>query len=228
MNAIQANCRQQFSGDDFGFIAATLADRWSSTAQLAELFTDESARDAALESDRLLKALLESPAPLPVSPRLYFYVLTRHSLPQFERSIADYIANVLATFLDVNKLRAVPGNPDLQADHLSDLLIAQVDAPSERAFLIHAQVGDVSLFLTGIFPEHVQHRARHCGAPDISFYEQVGSSNYRLASDHRQAQSSGLEDVFRTVSDRFTDVRQGLNRLTDRFLHLEPEGTFPA
>lgn len=223
MKALQANCRQQLSAEDFGFVAATLSDRWSNTEQLAALLTDESARDAALESDRLLKALLESPAPLPVSPRLYFYVLTRRSLPQFDRMIADYIANVLAAFLDVNKLRAIPGHPDMQADFISDLLIAGANAGKEHAFMIHAQVGNVSLFLTGIFPDHVQHRARMRGAPDISFYEQVGSSNYRLASDHRQAQSCGLNEVFRTVSNHFTDVRQGLNQLTERFLHVEPD-----
>ncbi len=220
MNAIQANCRQQLSAQDFAFLAATLADQPDHTPQLTDLLTDETARDAALESGRVLTALLESPAPMPVSPQLYFYVLTRNSLPRFERLVADYVANVLAAFLDVKRLRDVPGQPDRQADYLTDLLALVTAVSSDNAFLLRAQVGNVSLFLSGIFPEHIQARARRRGAPGLPFYEDVGRTNYRLAADHRRAQSTGLDEVFRTVSDHFTDVRHGLNEMTDRFLFI--------
>lgn len=220
MDVIQANCRHRLTAADFAFLATTLARDPAHTGSVAQLLTDETARDAALDSERVLAALIEAPGPAPVSPHLYFYVLTRRVLPQLDRTVADYIANVLATFLDLRRLRAVPGEPDQQADHLADLLTLVAAVSGDRAFLLRAQVGNVSLFLAGIFPEQIQARAHRHAAPGLDFYEAVGRTNYRLAADYRQARSSGLAPVLHLVAERFSDVRQGLNQMTDRYLFL--------
>src|SRR5262245_29681838 len=96
MKPITPNCRSQLSAQDVKFIASVFAPNLSMKDSMTELLADESARDAILESDRLFQALLEVRAPLPVSPRLYFYVLTRRVLDQFDRDVADYIASLLA------------------------------------------------------------------------------------------------------------------------------------
>lgn len=80
MRWIGANCREQLRADDFEFVAASLAGRPDRTASVAELLTDPAARDEALDSEAVFLALVDHPAPLPVSPHLYFYVLTRHNL----------------------------------------------------------------------------------------------------------------------------------------------------
>ena len=221
MATIRANCRESFSAEDFAFIAESLAGRETAAADLTALLRDPDALDTALESDRLFRSLLELPRNVPVSPQLYFYVLVRHMLARFDRTVADYVANVLATFVDARRVRAMPDQPDLNLGYISDMLIALKSASSEREFLIRVHVGNYSLFLAGVFPQHIQHRAARHGAPEIGFYEEVGSQNYRLASDHRLAREHALVETYRTIADRFSEVRVGLNQLTDRLICLE-------
>jgi hypothetical protein len=221
MRAIGANCREQFRADDFAFVAATLAGRPDRTASLAELLTDANARDAALDSDAVFAALVDQPEPLPVSPHLYFYVVTRHGLMKFDRVVADYIANVLAAFLDSTRARRLPGAPDLETDYLTEMLEVLTRLSGTAAFVTRAHVGNYSLFMSGIFADHLRYREWRRGAPGIAFYEEVGSTNYRLASGHDQARRAGLDEVLRTIGEGFSEVRLSLNRVADRFLHLE-------
>jgi len=219
---ITANCRDQLATDDFRAVAAALARNVANVASVVELLTDPSARDAALESEQLFHTLLESPEALTVSPRLYFYVFVRRLLPEFDREIVDYVASLLTAFLDVRRLRSLPHQPDRCADSVADMLAALTAATSEAAFHIRVHVGDYALFLSGIFPEYLHHRATIHGGPDISFYEEIGSTNYRLASGHRLARRHALADVYRTIADQFSEVRRDLNRLSDELLCLEP------
>jgi hypothetical protein len=218
MATIRVNCRERFSTDDLEFIAASVGSQ-SSSLNLQSLLADPDALDAALESDRLLKSVLELPGNVSVTPRFYFYVLTRHMLPQFDRSVADYVASVLALFVDAQN-HGAPGGHALP--HISDMLIALKSASSEREFLIRVQVGDYALFLSGVFPQRIQNRATHHASPPISFYEEVGSQNYRRASNHRLAREQSLVETYRTIAERFSEVRHGLNQMSDRLLCLEP------
>src|SRR3989442_185889 len=113
MTTIKANARNRFSAEDFEFIARALATSPDSAANLAELLTDETARDAALDTDRILRALLESPEPVRISPQFYFYVLSRCCLRKFDRTIADYIASLLTAFIDGQRLKALPEEPSV-------------------------------------------------------------------------------------------------------------------
>src|ERR1041384_6822433 len=113
MGTIRANCRESFRAEDFAFIAESLVGGETAPANVTVLLQDPAALDAALESDRLFRSLLELPRNVPVSPQLYFYVLVRHMLARFDRTVADYVANVLANFVDTRRVRAMPDQPDL-------------------------------------------------------------------------------------------------------------------
>jgi len=222
---IKANCREQLTAGDFHFLASVLSSPSGRPASLESLLLDPAARDAALESDRVFQAVMESTEPLPVSARLYFYVLTRHLLAEFDREISDYVASMLAAFLDIRRMRALPGRPETQVDYVADMLSAQASSSGDDDFHVRVHVGNWSLFVAGIFPAHLQYRATVHGAPDISFYEKVGSANYRAASDHRLARRHALAGVYRTMADRFSEVRRDLNRMSDRLLCIEPAGS---
>ena len=64
------------------------------------------------------------------------------------------------------------------------------------------------------------------GAPDLSFYEDVGRSNFRVAAGHQVARSCALTDVFERLADGFHEARLALNRLSDSLLHIDG-GTAP-
>jgi hypothetical protein len=222
MLTIKANCREQLTEGDFRFLATVLSSHSDASSSLADLLVDPAARDTALESDRVFRALIDSPQPVCVSPQLYFYVLTRHLLSEFDRDITDYVASVLCSFLNVQRFRALPNGPELDGQYVVDALAALAVAPPHDKFHIRVHVGNYTLFVTGIFPAHLRHRAAFHGAPDLPFYEEVGRASYRFASDHQLARHHALNDVYRTIADHFPKVRRDLNRLSDELLCVEP------
>jgi hypothetical protein len=221
---MRTSCRERFSAKDIQFVAETLADSQASQALLAAFLADPTDRDAVLDNNRLLKVLLEHPQPISVSADFYFYVLSRTALKAFDREITDYVASVLASFVAPQSGTEL----DSATMYVADMLSALNSVSPERAFFLRAQIGNRALFLTGVFPQHLQHRAQYRGAPDIGFYENVGSVNYRLASAHRLARESALGDVYRVIADQFSEVRSCLNQLADRLICLEPIGTTPS
>jgi len=109
--------------------------------------------------------------------------------------------------------------------------VSEADRPS-----VYRRLGDLSLFLSGIFPDYagerlIAERERRRlelalgGAPDrerserrdgIWLLEQLGRRAYRIA--HRAADRGSGTSVLADVSERFAAARRLLNFLTDRYL----------
>jgi len=220
---IKANCRERFTAADFDFVVRTLSRSERDSVNLVELLTDAEVRDGILDSPRLVQSLLADGAPLTISPQLYFYILLRHVLKDTglgDRDVSDYLASLLETFSQTVRLRSPANGHTGPIQYVSDMLIALRDASPAQSFLIRAHVGNYSLFITGMFHETVQHRSQR-GAPDVSYYEDLGRSNFRVAAGHQVARSCALSEVFEKLADGFRDIRLALNHLSDSLLHLD-------
>lgn len=222
---IQANCRARFTASDFEFIVRTLGRRPSEAVSLSELLSDMETRDTILDNEELVRGLLDQPGALTISSHLYFYVLTRHVLKKAgftDRKLCDYIAAVLEGFSGTGQMR-VPSQEDGQARiYVTDLLLALQKANPQETFLIRSHVGNYTLFVTGIFHENVSHRSRN-GAPDFSFYEEMGRTNFKVASSHQAAKRADLVQIYGQLAEAFHEVRIALNHLSDELLNLDEE-----
>ena len=220
---IKANCRERFTAADFDFVVKTLARSQEESVSLVDLLTDEETRDAILDSPKLVEAVLDGSAPLSISPQFYFYVLLRHVLKDAglnDRAVSDYVASLLASFSDRARMRSPANGSTSPIQYVSDMLIALRAASPTQSFLIRAHVGNYALFITGIFHESVQCRSQR-GAPDMGFYEDVGSANFKAAASHRVARTAALSGVYEQLAEQFHGVRLALNRLSDSILHLD-------
>lgn len=227
MSVIQPNCRVQFTAEDIDFIIATLGRGAGDAECLTLLLADEDTRDLILDDERLFRALLEHRGCLPVSARLYFYVMVRQVLRRTgitERAVTDYVAEVLAEFSETERSRLrVPDQPEA-LDYLFEMLAALQTADERTCFHIRAHIGNQSLFMSGIFPDRIRARAERKGFPNLGYYESLGQANFRAASEHRLARKHGLNDVFVTLSERFHEARLALNDMAERLLSVgEPE-----
>src|SRR5438477_6257900 len=223
MNVIRPNCRVQFTAEDIDFIVSVLRSKVRDAQTLIRLLTDPETRDLILDDEALLRALLESRGCLRVSTHFYFYILVRHVFDRSgisERGVADYVAEVLAEYSRAERMECkVKGQPK-SLDYFFEMLGALQTADDMTSFYIRAHIGNYSLFFSGIFPDRIRFRAELRGFPDLRYYEELGRSNYRVASDHRLARKYDLDGIFNTLAERFQTTRLALNDLGERLITL--------
>jgi hypothetical protein len=124
--------------------------------------------------------------------------------------------------------------------------------PESRHPAVHRRLGDLSLFLAGVFPDHTALRAfrpidlqrlgRAAGVPGpagetlgealethggVGLLDELGARWYRLAAraDGRPSSPGGQLEA---IAERFVEARRSLNVLADRHLFVVARDWFPA
>ena len=177
--------------------------------------------DALLEKPELLERLLAVRTMLVPSEALFFYVVLRHALRRSgvdDRDLADYLGSLMLEFGRRDRAWRVDWNDDARHAYLVDIL-ADLDATSgERRFRVMAHLGNYALWLSGLFPDYIAARQLRSGGPGVTYYDALGSRGFGMASDHELADRYGLEEVFRSAAERFSDIRAALNGVSERYL----------
>jgi len=179
--------------------------------------------ESLLDSDYVHRAIQDRQLLwLEVSPKLFFNVLLRRSLPgarnaQARRTI-HYLANLLGLFARTDRLYRVQVDEDKTFHYLVDLVQEAAQSGPERGFLVQSQIGNYALFLAGICRPWIDHRHRYKRRPvDVEYYCRMGASYYFTASRHRLADQYGLRPVFQDLAQRFDYYRAGLERMSARW-----------
>ncbi len=174
--------------------------------------------DALLDDAKLVRRLLQrggidlAPAPL------VFYLLVRQALMAREihdRQLADYTASVLLEFGRLRRGLGAAAEPMPDTIYLADILEEIGKARGEREFALRAHVGNVALWLGGVFPDFITARVQRRGAPPMSYYDEVGAAGFRSAASMAAAMRYDLGDLFLRFADEFSNVRSALNGLSD-------------
>src|ERR1044071_4925846 len=223
MKMIQPNCRIQFAAEDIDFILSVLGQKIGTAECLIKLLADEDSRDLILDDEALFHALLERRGCLKVSSRFYFYILVRQVFRRSDiqdRAVADYVSEVLAEFARAERARCLIPGQGGPLDYFFEMLAALKTADDRTSFFIRAHIGNYSLFLSGVFPGRIRFRSEARGFPDLKYYEGLGRTQYRMASDHRLARRYELSEVLGTLAERFGTTRLALNDIADRLFSL--------
>jgi hypothetical protein len=223
MKLIQPKCRVQFAAEDIDFVVSVLGQKIGTAECLVRLLADEESRDLILDDETLLHALLDRRGCLRVTTRFYFYILVRHVFRRAgidERIVADYVSEVLAEFARSEHMRCALRGEVVALDYVFEMLAALVKADDADRFLLRLHIGNYSLFLSGVFPARIRFRAESRGFPSLRYYEEIGRSQYRAASDHPLAQRYEINAVLGTLADRFETTRLALNDIAERLFSL--------
>ncbi len=226
MKVIRPNCRTQFTAADYDFIASVSPARQGPSQGIIRLLEDQGSLDRLLDQPRLFRAVLELRSCLRVSLHFYFYVLVRHALMREEildRDVADYVAEVLAEFSLLQRLRNPNPNDDGHLDYLHEMLEALERMEAEDRFAMQTHIGNYALFLSGIFPGHLQRRVERRAAPGFRFYEELGASHFRMAGHHYIARRMEMVSIFMTLGQAFHVTRLALNHLSEKLVFLEAD-----
>jgi hypothetical protein len=215
---ILANTRQHLTRNDAQLAMRILA-RGSNT-ELSELEARlvNDGIDAILDDPELPIALMRSSSGAHASLPLFTYVMVRHALRRLgegDRSLADYLAALVVHFGNRDRSARVGESDDQIYAALTDLLHDVNDPDARRSFLVRAHLGNYALWLSGIFPDYVEHRRWNRGGPQLEYYEEMGRRGFQLASEHRLADEHGLAPLYAAAADRFGLLRVALNSLSD-------------
>jgi len=214
------NVRSNFGRSDAALLIWLLSRGEEQERDALETRLGEEGLDAILDDPRTFNAVLAGPAFSSASPEILFYLLVRHALLEdglHDRLLADYLTALLLAFGKAKRAFSVQSD-EKEFHHLVDLVAAGNEASARRAFLLRVHLGEFALWLSGLFPDHITARVRRRGAPGLAYYEELGSTGYRLAAKYSDAQAQGLSPVYQACADGFPALRTALNRIADRYL----------
>lgn len=218
---IQADLRHTLTRDDAQLALHLVARDSTRERNAAEDALQHEGIDALLDDARLLDALTADSRAAHASLPLFVYVVVRHSLRELgesERSVADYVASVVVHFADHHRAWRVAVHDDESYDTLTGLLADAERGDATRSFLVRQHLANHALWLSGLFPDRVSLNKWRRGGPDLSYYDEMGRQGFRLAAEHRMADSTGLRPVFARAAGEFPLLRLALNRVSDRLL----------
>ena len=165
----------------------------------------------------------------------FFERVTRQSFGDLsldDPPAAAYLADLLTRFARSEALYAVRSLPPRRLEGVADALLAiqdawNVDSPgfnpgSERA--LRRQIGDYTLFMTGVFREHVERLAV------MGYYETEGRRAYRFVADIARASGQADAPLFRRLSDRFEHYAGVLSYMRKVYMRADrwPRGEWPG
>jgi len=214
-------CTARFQERDFLFLTSIVAERGDAVA-FRRFVSDREALLDLLDDKRVLRALLESPEFLGVSPAFYFYVLVRHSLVESglnDVDLAEFLGSVLLERIPAARMGAGLG-PGVGFVHSFDFLTILDQVSGEMKFELLLTAGNEFLVLTGMFPEFIASRAERKGAPGIRYYEEFARASYQQAGCHPRARERGVSEVLEKLSSVLPQARRSLNRMADSLVFL--------
>jgi hypothetical protein len=143
------------------------------------------------------------------------------------KSARDYLVELLASFVRTNsgviywRERGAWRKRQFSDIDIDDMVeLVRIIDPEMRPSL-YRRIADLTLFLSGVFPDHAtQFAARPTGMLSsrrtLKDYEQLGRRFYRVAE--RQTDQDQLRPIFALLAEQFILARWALNTLSDRYL----------
>jgi hypothetical protein len=150
-----------------------------------------------------------------------------------DRALLDYLVLMLTSFtrteswsLEVEQGGRIQRRrfSDLSSD---DMIALAALMPEGLRFPILRRIGDLALFISGVFPEQADPWYRAPGTPlaragarrTLEEYEEEGRRFYRLAARHEAARRLGLDRILDALADTFPLARKPLNVLAAEYIH---------
>jgi hypothetical protein len=140
-------------------------------------------------------------------PRFFDRVLRQsfRDLACDDQAVVGYLVDVLTRFASAEALHTVRALPTRRLETVAGALLAitdvwDLDSPSfdpTAEYALRRHIGDYTLFMTGVFREHVERHAL------VDFYEHEGRRAYRFVADVARAQGRGDAALFARLAQRF-------------------------
>ncbi len=217
---ILPDVRSSFGREEAALLVRLLARHGEDAAAL-EASVSERGIDPLLDHPATADAVLAEPGlsrlPLP----LVAYVLLRRSLIDGgvqSRLLADYSTSVFLHFAPRGRAHRIAEHDDREYHYLVDIVAELSGSDPRRGFMLQAHLGNLALWLSGLFPDWIAHREHRKGGPGLDYYEGLGQTGFARAAEDPLARRQSLDGLYREASRAFSPMRRALNHFSDRCL----------
>jgi hypothetical protein len=140
-----------------------------------------------------------------------------HDIGLRDAEMQDYVANILSEFCEVEQLFKLRNAGNRALDDVGEMLL-EADpvygpAPSfDRERQVRKHIGDYTLFLSGMFPESINHyRLRRQRLENFVDFIKAGKESYYIVSKFDQFEYANLAPLFAKLAREFESCVYGLN-----------------
>jgi hypothetical protein len=215
--------RSLLTKNDHEFIARTIGRTEKEYSSLIQLIDDPETETDLLHDKRLFeRSMTVPPLFLSISPQLFFYVFVYQALDRkkiADDDLVDYIAGICVEFRSSKPLWQLSSKDD-RTIYLVDLLNLMGDLDQQQQYHLRRHIGNVTLFLTGFFPDFIFKRNKNIGAPPIAYYEKIGTAQFETAANQSSKFDENAGPVLSTLAERFVEIRMAINLFADAYLAL--------
>lgn len=142
--------------------------------------------------------------------RSLFRTMTARGMGQInlrDEEAEAYISNLLAEFIRTDSMYHLEGREGRRLEHVVDILAAAEGATSpEVRRESYRHLGDLMLFMLGLFPERLDHPRRPVSP---GYYAETGRRSYRIVAELDWCRSDPA--LYRRLADRFEQYVTGLH-----------------
>lgn len=129
--------------------------------------------------------------------------------------VAGYVGNVLLDFTHADNLYRIRNAQGQRLEEVGEMLVESnplLEASSfDRERAVRKHVGDFTLFLLGLFPEHAARRHRAWRMDSLVDYVKAGKESYTIVSAFDQFEYREAAPLFKKLADQFELCVFGLN-----------------
>ena len=218
---VQPNVRASLTRDDAQLALHVIASGRAADLEECERRLATDGVDALLDDPRLLIGLLRTDRGMIASYALVAYVVMRHALTHVgerDRNLADFMASLFMEFGVRDRAHRLSRLDDDTYQTLGDIADAADSMDPRRSFLARMHLGNYALWLSGVYPDHIEERRWRRGGPNLEYYESMGRKGYQLAASHRLAKEAGVSDFYALAAERFRVMRIALTSVSDALL----------
>ncbi len=141
--------------------------------------------------------------------------------------LVEYIARLLVRFVHVDALYRIRDLVGRRLDEVVEMVGEAEQRVGNARREVHRQIGDFSLFWTGIYPETLKRLQSTERKDHFVDYCQQGKRSYYIASTYREGEYADESPVLERISQQFELCAYGLNEIRRQWEQEAEESPLP-
>lgn len=138
--------------------------------------------------------------------------------------LVDYLAGLLSRFLHIDQIYALRNARGKRLEEVAEMLAEAEQRVASAKREVHRQIGDFTLFWTGVYPEALTYYRSPMRKDHFIDYCEHGKRSYYIASTFEEEPYQEEAPLLRRLSREFELCAFGLSRVRSQWEKFESRG----